>query len=237
MSTIELPVAATQAVPLATRWGRRQAALLLGLPVAWATLLLFHPTGEGNVVFPVIRDQLGTWQTVHVGMVVFIPLMAFAVRSLTTGIGNLAARVARALLPMAAVLYGVYEAMVGIGTGALIAEVEDLGGADHAVGAALVEDFMRSPVFRLFEYSGSFALAGGVVAAGLALRHARAVSRTALALLLLAAPLITFHVPPFGPVGLTFFVLAVLLSRRSLLLEEAPSRRPALTSSSEGTVR
>ena len=204
---------------------------------AWATLLLFHPTGEGNLVFPIIRDQLGTWQTVHVGMVLFIPLMAYAIRSLTTGIDNLAAHVARVLLPIAAVLYGVYEAMVGIGTGALVAEVEDLSGADHTVGAALVEDFMRSPMFRIFEYSGSLALAGGVVAAGLALRHARAVSRTALTLLLLAAPLITIHVPPFGPVGLTFFVLAVLLSRQSLLHEAAPTRQPTLTARPEGTAR
>jgi hypothetical protein len=195
----------------------RVGALLVGLPVAWATLLLFHPTGEGDLVFPIISDQLGRWQAVHIGMVLFIPLMAYAVRTLTLGVDNLAARVGRALLPIGAVLYGVYEALVGIGTGALVAEVDDLSAADHAAGAALVEDFMRSPVFRLFEYSGSLALAGGVVATAIGLRHIRAISRTALGLLVLAAPLITMHVPPFGPVGLTFFVLAVLLSRHRLL--------------------
>ena len=82
---------------------------------------------------------------------------------------------------------------------------------------------MRSPIFRIFEYSGSLTLAGGVVAAAMALRHVRAISRTSVGLLVLAAPLITFHVPPFGPVGLTFFVLAVLLGRRHLLHEPARS--------------
>lgn len=215
MSTTEL---SRSAAPATARWGRREATLLLGLPLAWAILLTFHPTGEGDLVFPVISAQLGTWQVVHVGMVAFIPLMVYAVYGLTSGIDNVAARVGRVLLPMAAVLYGVWEALVGIGTGALVAEVDDLSGADHAVGAALVEDFMLSPTFRIFEYSGSLALAGGVVATAIALRHTRAISRTSLGLLLLAAPLITVHVPPFGPVGLALFILAVLLSRDELLV-------------------
>ena len=76
---------------------------------------------------------------------------------------------------------------------------------------------MRTPIFRLFEYGGTLALGGGIIAAAIALRHTRAISRTAVALLVVSAPLITAHVPPFGPVGLACFVLAVVLSRRSLL--------------------
>lgn len=223
MSTTEL---SRGAAPATARWGRREAALLLGLPLAWAILLLFHPTGEGDLVFPIISTQLGAWQTVHMGMVAFIPLMVYAVWGLTKGIDNVAARVARVLLPIGAVLYGVWEALVGLGTGALVAEVEDLSGADHAVGAALVEDFMFSPMFRIFENSGSLALAGGVVATAIALRHTRAISRTSLGLLILAAPLITFHVPPFGPVGLALFILAVLLSRHQLLVAPDPGSPP-----------
>ena len=225
MTTIDLthPTAASEASATATsRWDRRRVGLLLGLPVAWAFLLLFHPTGEGNLVFPIISEQLDKWQTVHIGMVLFIPMFAYAVRTMVVGLDNVAARTAWALLPVGAVLYGVYEAMVGIGTGALVAEVDGLSGTDHAVGAALVEDFMRSPVFRVFEYSGSLALAGGVVAAAIGLRHAAVISRTGLWLFVLAAPLVVMHVPPFGPVGLTLFVAAVLVGRRQVL---APTTR------------
>lgn len=232
MTTIDLthPGAATEAPAAApARWDRRKAALLLGVPVTWAGLLLFHPTGAGDLVYPIISSQLGRWQAVHIGMALLIPLMAYVVRTLTTGVDNVAARTGRALLPIGAVLYGVYEAMVGLGTGALVAHVDDLSGAEHEVGAALVEDvFMHSPVFKLFEYSGSLALAGGMVATAIGLRHIRAISRTALGLVVLAAPLITMHVPPFGPVGLAFFVLAVLLSRHQLLTAAPDHRAPGV---------
>ena len=134
--------------------------LLLGLPVAWAFLLLFHPTGEGNLVFPIISEQLGKWQTVHIGMVLFIPMFAYAVRTMVAGLDNVAARTAWALLPVGAVLYGVYEAMVGIGTGALVAEVDGLSGTT----TPSVRRWSRTsaqPVFRVFEYSGRWPAGGG----------------------------------------------------------------------------
>ena len=217
MSTVELaqpPIAPDTATP----WDRRKAAWLVGVPVAWAGLLLFHPTGEGDLVYPIISEQLARWQAVHFGMALFIPLMAYAVLTLTTGVDNVATRVGRVLLPIGAVLYGVFEGILGIGAGALVAHVDELSGSDHAVGAALVEDFfMHSPTFRLLEYSSTLALAGGIIAAAIGLRHARSIGRTALWCLVLAAPLITMHVTPFGPVGLTLFVAAMLLSRRQLL--------------------
>ena len=207
--------------PASARWKR--LALRLGVPAAWAGLLLFHPTGDGEVVFPVISQQLGRWQAVHLGMAVFIPLFAYAVFTLATGINGIAGRIGRVLLPTGAVLYGVYEAALGVGTGALVSHVEDLSGADHAVGAGLVEDyFMQSPIFRFLELSGSLALGGGIIATAIALRHAGLIGRSALWLMVVAVVPITWHVPPFGPVGLLLFVAAMLLSRRSLL--SGPSR-------------
>ena len=218
MTTIELAHPSTDPVAVPVRWDRRKGAILLGVPAAWAVLLFLHPTGDGNLVYPVISGQLGRWQAVHVGMAIFIPLFAYVVWTLTTGVANVAARTARVLLPIGAVVYGLFEGMLGIGASALVGHVQDLPARDQAVGAALVEDFfMRTPIFRLFEYGGTLALGGGIIAAAIALRHTRAISRTAVALLVVSAPLITAHVPPFGPVGLACFVLAVVLSRRSLL--------------------
>ena len=229
MTVLDVPVAPPAARPSSLPGVRAvDAALLLGVPVAWAALLLFHPTGEGDLVFPILSDQLTKWQFVHVGMVLFIPLMVLAARRLTMGIDNVAARVSRVSLPIGAVVYGVYEAMVGIGTGALAGHVGDLPQAEQATGAALVESFMRSSIFRVFEYGGSLALATGIIAAAFALHRARSVKRGAVVLFVLAAPLITMHVPPFGPVGLAFFVIAVILVRHALgRVPTRPSPRPA----------
>jgi hypothetical protein len=144
--------------------------------------------------------------------------MTLAGYRLVRGLDGLAARAARALLPVGAVLYGLFEGILGIGAGVLVSHVDDLSGADHAAGAALVEDFfMHSPAFRALEYGGTLGLGGGLIAAAVALRHARVVGRPAAWLIGLAAVPITWHVPPFGPVGLGLFVTAVLLSRRTLL--------------------
>ena len=172
MTTIELAHPSTDPVAVPVRWDRRKGAILLGVPAAWAVLLFLHPTGDGNLVYPVISGQLGRWQAVHVGMAIFIPLFAYVVWTLTTGVENVAARTARVLLPVGAVVYGLFEGMLGIGAGVLVGHVQDLAGRDQPVGAALVEDFfMRSPIFRLFEYGGTLALGGGIIAAAIALRH------------------------------------------------------------------
>jgi len=220
MTTIELAHPSSDLVAAPARWDRRKGAFLLGVPAAWAVLLLLHPTGDGRLVYPVISEQLGRWQAVHVGMAIFIPLFAYAAWTLTTGVENIAARTARLLLPIGAVVYGLFEGMLGIGAGALVGHVQDLPAADQAVGAALAEDFfMNTPIFRLFEYGGTLALGGGIIAVAIALRHTRAVGRTAVGLFVVSAPLVTAHVPPFGPVGLACFVLAVVLSRHSLLTD------------------
>ena len=156
MTTIELAHPSTDPVAVPVRWDRRKGAFLLGVPAAWAVLLFLHPTGDGNLVYPVISGQLGRWQAVHVGMAIFIPLFAYVVWTLTAGMENVAARTARVLLPVGAVVYGLFEGMLGIGAGALVGHVQDLPAPDQAVGAALVEDFfMRTPIFRLFEYGGA----------------------------------------------------------------------------------
>jgi hypothetical protein len=57
-------------------FSKRERAFLVAVPVAWAILLLFHPTGEGDDFYPVIRDEVTAWVVVHVGTMVFVPLMA-----------------------------------------------------------------------------------------------------------------------------------------------------------------
>jgi hypothetical protein len=53
-------------------------AFLLGVPLAWAVLLLFHPSPDVNDLYGSLQDQLNRWIVVHLGMLLFIGLTGAA---------------------------------------------------------------------------------------------------------------------------------------------------------------
>ena len=203
-------------------------AFLAGVPLAWAALLLFHPTGDTDEFFPVVSDNVAAWQTVHIGTMVFVPLMAGVLYVLVNGIHGTAARVSRVALAPFAVFYAAYEVLTGIGTGMLVNEVNALPAAQRATGEELVESYAGSALIAnpgIFNVIGSAAWLVAAVAAGVALvRQGRAPVAVPV-LLGLSAPLIAIHVTPFGPVGLVLFSVAVglCLRRASAPLRTAPA--------------
>ena len=199
------------------RFTRSEAAFIIGMPIAWAVLLLFHPGGEGDQVYSDLDGDGTRMLVVHVGTMVFIPLMAVAVYLLVRGIESTAARVSRIALIPFVVFYIAWEALQGIATGILVDELSALPEAERGVGADLIQGFAESPLardFGVFSAIGSLALILATIAAGIALRDAGA-PRWAPALFGFAGLLITAHPPPFGPTGLVLFVLAVVLLMRS----------------------
>jgi hypothetical protein len=183
------------------------------VPVAWAVLLWFHPTGEGDEFYPVVRDQVTAWLVVHVGTLLFAPLLAGVMYLLLRGVEGVAALVSRIALAVFALLYTAWEVLIGLGTGILVDQVNGLPAAERPTGARLVEDFTGSSLIGVFELIGGFAWLIAVVAAGVALfRRADTPSSVAVILLLLVSAVpIVWHVPPFGPVGLALFLIAMLL--------------------------
>jgi hypothetical protein len=209
------------------RFSRDQLAFLIGVPLAWAVLLLFHPTGEGEAItYADVQDEVTRWLVVHLGMLVFIPLMAGAVYLLVRGIESTAARVCRIALVFFVVFYGAWEALVGIGTGILVDDINGLAASDKAA-APLVEEFNDNILIRAFGVLGSIgsvAFVVAAIAAGVAL-HRQAGAPVGVAVLLgLSGFLITAHPPPYGPVGLVLFMAAVLLFARSQAVPRAPAR-------------
>jgi hypothetical protein len=210
------------------RVSRGEFAFLIGVPLAWAVLLLFHPTGEGEAItYADVQDEVTRWLVVHLGMLVFIPLMAGAVYLLVRGIESTAARVCRIALVLFVVFYGAWEALVGIGTGILVDDINGLAASEKAVAAPLVEEFNDNILIRAFGVLGSIgsvAFIIAAIAAGVAL-HRQARAPLAVAVLLgLSGFLITAHPPPYGPVGLVLFIAAVLLFMRSQTAAQAPAR-------------
>jgi hypothetical protein len=201
-----------------------ELAFLVGVPLAWAVLLLFHPTGGGEAItYAEVRDEVTAWLTVHLGMMVFIPLMAVAFYLLVRGIEGTAARVSRIALVPFVVFYGAFELLLGVGTGILVIDVNELAAGQRAVGAALVDEFADNILIRsfgVFVSLGNLAIVTAAIAAGVALRRQAAAPLSVPILLGLSGFLITAHPPPFGPIGLVLFIAAVLLFARSQARQE-----------------
>jgi len=212
------------------RFSRDLLAFLIGVPLAWAVLLVFHPTGEGDDLYVALQDKVTPWMVVHLGMMIFIPLMAAVVFLLVRGIEGVAARVCRIALAPFVVFYGAWEVLMGIGTGVLVHNVNGLAEAEQATGAIMVNDFSDNILVRdlgVFGSIGSVALITALIAAGVALRRQAGVPLAVPVLLVLSGFLITAHPFPFGPTGLALFVVAVLLYARSQSATRMATPMPA----------
>jgi hypothetical protein len=213
------------------RFSRTELAFMIGVPLAWAVLLLFHPTGEGEAItYGEVHDQVTAWLVVHLGMMIFIPLMAVAVYLLVRGIEGTAARVTRIALVPFVVVYGAYEVLLGVGVGILVEDVNGFAGGDRVAGAALVNEFADNVLIRgglsILSSIGAVAFITAMIAAGLALRRHTGARLAVPILLGLSGFLITAHPPPFGPIGLVFFVVAVVLFVRGEAAEDLSLRSP-----------
>ena len=201
------------------RFTAPELAFLIGVPLAWAVLLLFHPTGEGEAItYADLQNEVNAFLVVHIGMMLFIPLIAVAVYLLLRDIESTAARVSRIALVPFVVFYGAYEVLLGIGAGILVQDVNELAASERAAGAALVNEFTDHVLIRGFSILstlGTIPLIVAMIAAGVALRREAAAPLAVPILLGLSAFLITAHPPPFGPTGLVLFIAAALLCARS----------------------
>ncbi|MEA2329899.1 MAG: hypothetical protein QOH58_37 [Thermoleophilaceae bacterium] len=206
-----------------------ETVFLIGVPLLWAVLLLFHPTGDGDEYYPILKDQVTAWQAVHLGMMLFIPLTAGVFLLLLRGVSGPAALVSRIALAVFAVFYGAFEVLMGVGNGILVNEVNALPAAERATGAQLVQDFSENKLLAdpgVLTAIGSAALIVAFLAAGIAL-HRRAGASIAVPILLgLSAPLVAIHVTPFGPVGLALVIAAVLLALRGRAAARLPTFVP-----------
>ena len=133
---------------------------------------------------------MARWEIVHIGTMIFIPLMAFAVYVLLRGIESTAAQVSRAALVLFTLFDTAWEILLGMGTGVLVDEVNGLPDVDRAVGSELVENYVDSALIGdpgVFTAIGDLSWITAVIAAAIALRGAGA-PLSAAVLLGLSAP-------------------------------------------------
>lgn len=203
-----------------------ELAFLIGVPLLWAVLLLFHPGGEGDQIYLDVQDNVTRFLVVHIGMMLFIPLMAVVVYLLLRGVQGTAAWVSRIALVPFVVFYSAWEVLQGIGVGILAHELNGLPQAQPALREDLVQDFAEHTLigpFGVFGSIGSMGLIVAAIAAGVAFyRNADAPVAVPI-LLAISGLLITVHPPPYGPTGLALFIAAVLLYARSKARDRAPA--------------
>ena len=101
-----------------SRFSRAWLAFAIGVPLAWAVLLWFHPDVDRNHVYADLRDDVVAYQVVHVGTLVFIGLIGLVLYLLVRDLPGGAARISRLAIGPFVLFYGAYEAVIGLAVGA-----------------------------------------------------------------------------------------------------------------------
>jgi hypothetical protein len=211
-------------------FGPAKVAFLIGVPLAWAVLLWFHPSVAADDVYGSLRDEVVTYQIVHIGTLVFIGLMGLALYLLVRDLPGRAARVSRLATGVFVLFYAAWETVIGLATGALVQHANDVPADERPA----VSDAIQSLQENIVVGESSFAMGVGglawVVAAVAAAVAYRGVGAPLVVSVLLGlSAVVISHPPPIGPFGLLCFAgaVAVLAVRdRRAAHEPRPLSRP-----------
>ncbi len=107
------------------RFTRPVIAFAIGVPLAWAVLLWFHPDVNPDDVYGSLQDDVTAYLVVHVGTLVFIGLMGAALYLLVRDMPGTAARISRLAIGPFVVLYAAWEAVIGIAIGTMVQHGND----------------------------------------------------------------------------------------------------------------
>jgi hypothetical protein len=200
---------------------------LVGIPLALAGLLTFHPEGDGQI-YDGVRHHVTAWLVVHIGLALGAILMAIALYQLVRGLTGTAASVTRAVLAPFVVAFLTWEGFTGIQTGLLTNEANGLpAGPERDAAAANIQDHFTNPIIgdpSVMSMIANGAWITAVVAAAIAFRRAGA--GTAPTVLLCLATLFTAHSVMLGSIGLACFAGAALLVERRRHRVTATDDRP-----------
>ena len=150
-----------------------------------------------------------TWQIVHSGTLVFIGLMGLALYQLVATCPAAPRRSVAAIGPFV-LLYGAYEAVIGLATGALVQHANDVPADERPAVSGAIQGLQYNVIVGdpgIVGSVGAIAWITAALAAAFAYRRARA--PLAVCVLLGVSAIVVSHPPPFGPVGLVCFAAAV----------------------------
>jgi hypothetical protein len=198
------------------RFTRPLLTLTIGVPLAWAVLLWFHPDVDPNHVYADLRDDVVAYQIVHVGTLIFIGLLGLALYLLVRDLPGSAAKISRLAIGPFVLFYAAWESVIGLAIGALVQHANDAPVRQRPAVAEAIQSLGDNVIVGdpgVVVMVGSLAWIVAVVAAAIAYRR---VGAPLLATILLALSfMVVSHPPPIGPIGLVCFAAAVALLARA----------------------
>ncbi|MQA00050.1 MAG: hypothetical protein GEU80_12110 [Dehalococcoidia bacterium] len=190
-----------------TRWPRNALGrtLLIGTPLALATLELFHPLYRSDALRQLL-PVADRWLLVHVLQAPLIALLALAVYRSVDDLAGRAARIARIGALAFGLLYVAHDSVAGIATGVLAREAASRPLEQRAAVASAIDRLFSDPLVgggaSVLTLAASAAWLTAVLAAAVALRGAGA-HRVAVVLVGLSALLFPLgHTPPNAQLAL-----------------------------------
>jgi hypothetical protein len=207
------------------RFTRPVLAFAIGVPLAWAVLLWFHPNVDANHVYADLRDNVAAYQIVHIGTFAFIGLMGVALYLLVRDMPGTAAKISRLAMGPFVLFYGAYETVIGLTIGAMVQHGNDVPPGQRGAVADTIQSVGSNAIVGdpgILASVGAIAWVVAVIAAAVAYRNAGA--PTLAWVLLGLSMLVVSHPPPVGPVALVFFAAAVTLLARSEHVSRAAAR-------------
>jgi len=205
------------------RLTRQQLAFAIGVPLAWAVLLWFHPDVARDDVYGDLRDEVTTYQIVHVGTLVFIGLMGVALYLLVRDLPGRAARISRLAIGPFVLFYGAWEAVSGLATGALVQHGNDVPATERPAVSDTIQSLQDNAIVGdhgMLATVGALAWIVAVIAAAVVYHGVGA--PVLVSVLLGLSLLVASHPPPVGPFGLLCFAAAVALLARRQRVSTAP---------------
>ena len=205
---------------------RGQLAFLIGVPLAWAVLLWFHPAVDPDSVYEDLRDQVSTYVIVHVGTLIFIGLMGVALYMLVQGLPGRAATISRWAIGPFVLFYAAWETVIGLAVGVLVQHANDAPAGERAAVSDAIQAVGESAIVGeagVLVIVGALAWITAVIAGAVAVRRAGAPVMASVLLALSA--LVVSHPPPIGPIGLVCFAGAaglLAIGRRNATVTATP---------------
>jgi hypothetical protein len=217
---------------------RSKAAFLTAVPLAWAALLWFHPAVDRNEVYGDLRDDAATYLIVHVGTLIFIGLMGVALFMLIRDLPGKAARFSRRAIGPFVLLYGAWEAVIGLAIGALVQHANDAPAGQRPAVSDAIQSLGSNVIVGdpgIVGSLGALAWIAAVIAAAVAIRGAGAPMPATV--LLGLSLIVVSHPPPIGPVGLACFagaVVALYRNQRAVATRTGHAQSPTPTPAATG---
>jgi hypothetical protein len=213
------------------RLTRRELAFVVGVPLAWAVLLWFHPDVDPDDVYGSLRDDVTAYLVVHVGTLILIGLLGAALYLLVRDLPGAAGRISRLAIGPFVLLYGAWETVIGLAVGVLVQHGNDAPASQRGAVSDAIQSLGSNAIVGDAGVIGVLGAAAWVVAVIAAAVGYRRVGAPAAATILLGLSLvIVSHPPPIGPAGLVCFAAAAaLLARRAHVSAtvRAPAAGPA----------